>query len=75
MVEFPESIFRVKILSKVEPRNREKSRIAQARLQVIGRELRRIFDTVVQEPVPDEFMDLLTKMDAATKNPPTTVPN
>jgi anti-sigma factor RsiW len=75
MIEFPESIVRVEILSKDEPRNREKSRVARVRQQVIGRELRRIFDAVVREPVPDEFMDLLKKMDAATKNPSTMVSN
>jgi hypothetical protein len=50
-------------LSKENP-NREKARAIRARQRVIGRELRRIFDAVAQEPVPDEFLDLLRKMDA-----------
>lgn len=50
-------------VSKENP-NREKARAIRARQRVIGRELRRIFDAVAQEPVPDEFLDLLRKMDA-----------
>ncbi|HJW40064.1 MAG TPA: NepR family anti-sigma factor [Rhizomicrobium sp.] len=50
-------------MSKENP-NREKARAIRARQRVIGRELRRIFDAVAQEPVPDEFLDLLRKMDA-----------
>ncbi len=54
---------RVRNLSKEETPNREKARAIRARQRVIGRELRRIYDNVAQEPVPDEFMDLLKKMD------------
>jgi Anti-sigma factor NepR len=42
-----------------------KSRAVRARQRAIGRELRRIYDGVVNEPVPDEFLDLLRKMDEA----------
>jgi hypothetical protein len=56
-------------VSKEKSPSNEKTRAARARQQVIGRELRRIFDTVVQEPVPDEFLDLLKKMDAAADDP------
>ncbi|MDE2476238.1 MAG: hypothetical protein KGO48_14395 [Alphaproteobacteria bacterium] len=38
---------------------------ARARQRAIGRELRRMFDEVVQEPVPDDFLELLKKIDAA----------
>jgi hypothetical protein len=51
-------------LSKEQNPNREKARAIRARQRVIGRELRRIYDGVAQEPVPDEFLDLLRKMDA-----------
>ena len=51
-------------LSKDPNPNREKARAIRARQRVIGRELRRIYDGVAQEPVPDEFLDLLRKMDA-----------
>ncbi len=51
-------------LSKEQNPNREKARAIRARQRVIGRELRRIYDGVAQEPVPDEFLDLLKKMDA-----------
>jgi hypothetical protein len=51
-------------LSKEQNPNREKARAVRARQRVIGRELRRIYDGVAQEPVPDEFLELLKKMDA-----------
>lgn len=41
----------------------EKSRNIRARQRAIGRELRRMFDTVAKEPVPDDFLDLLHKID------------
>jgi hypothetical protein len=47
-----------------EPKaDREKNRNTRARQRAIGRELRRIYDDVAREPVPDEFLDLLRKMD------------
>ena len=51
-------------VSKDQNPNREKARAIRARQRVIGRELRRIYDGVAQEPVPDEFLDLLRKIDA-----------
>jgi hypothetical protein len=36
----------------------------RARQKAIGLELKRLYDSVLQEPVPDEFLDLLKKMDA-----------
>jgi len=56
-------------VSKERSPSSEKARAARARQQALGRELRRIFDTVVQEPVPDEFLDLLKKIDAASDDP------
>ena len=41
----------------------EKSRAIRARQRAIGRELRRMYDDVAQEPVPDDFMDLLRQID------------
>ena len=41
----------------------EKARAIRARQRAIGRELRRMYDDVAQEPVPDEFMDLLRQID------------
>ena len=51
-------------LSKEQNPNREKARAVRARQRVIGREIRRMYDGVAQEPIPDDFMDLLRKMDA-----------
>ena len=45
-------------VKKEEP-DREKMIAARARQRAIGRELRRMYDDVVQEPVPDDFLDLL----------------
>jgi hypothetical protein len=50
---------------KREEPDREKSVAARARQRAIGRELRRMYDEIVQEPVPDDFLDLLKKIDAA----------
>ena len=60
---------RVAKLTKEENPNREKARATRARQRVIGRELRRIYDNVAQEPVPDDFMDLLRKMDGQGTDP------
>jgi hypothetical protein len=49
-------------VKKEEPA-REKMIAARARQRAIGRELRRIYDDVVQEPVPDDFLELLKKID------------
>ena len=56
-------------MPKSKNSNPDQARAARARQQVIGRELRRIYDSVVQEPVPDEFLDLLKKMDEQEKEP------
>jgi hypothetical protein len=41
----------------------EKARAIRARQRAIGRELRRMYDDVAQEPVPDDFLDLLRQID------------
>ena len=48
---------------KKEPSERDKIIGARARQRAIGRELRRMYDDVVQEPIPDEFLDILKKID------------
>jgi len=37
---------------------------ARLRQQALGVKLRQLFDDVVNEPVPDEFLDILRKHDA-----------
>jgi len=37
---------------------------ARLRQQAIGAKLRQMFDDVVNEPVPDEFLDILRRADA-----------
>jgi hypothetical protein len=57
--------YRTGTVSKEEDGNGGKSRAVRARQRAIGRELRRMYDGVVSEPVPDEFMDLLRRIDDA----------
>jgi hypothetical protein len=53
-------------VSKTQKSGREKNRAIRTRQRAIGRELRRIFDDVAKEPVPDDFLDLLRKIDDAS---------
>jgi anti-sigma factor NepR-like protein len=46
-----------------EHRKQEKSAGARERQRVIGRELRRMYDEVVQEPIPDDFIGILKQID------------
>ena len=46
--------------SSIEP---EDAADAQSRQRLIGKELRRWYDNIVKEPVPDELMDLLSQID------------
>jgi hypothetical protein len=48
---------------KKEQPDKEKTVAARARQRAIGRELRRMYDDVVQEPVPEDFLELLRKID------------
>ena len=50
-----------------EEKPNEKSRAIRARQQAIGRELRRMYDDVAQEAVPDDFLELLKKIDQVTE--------
>jgi hypothetical protein len=40
---------------------------ARLRQQAIGAKLRHMFDQIVNEPVPDEFLDILRRADDKTK--------
>ena len=40
---------------------------ARLRQRAIGVKLRQMFDEVVNEPVPDEFLDILRRADAGSK--------
>ena len=48
-----------------EEKPSEKARAIRARQRAIGRELRRMYDDVAQEQVPDDFMDILRQLDEA----------
>ena len=50
-------------MRKEQKPDRERARAIKSRQRAIGRELRRVYDNVAQEPVPDEFLDLLRKID------------
>jgi hypothetical protein len=49
-------------VTKEKP-DRAKNRAVKARQRAIGRELRRMYDDVTREKVPDDFLDLLRKID------------
>ena len=51
------------LVRKEQKPDRERARAIKARLRAIGRELRRVYDNVAQEAVPDEFLELLKKID------------
>jgi Anti-sigma factor NepR len=51
------------VVKKDQRPDRERARAIKSRQRAIGRELRRLYDDVAQEPVPDDFLDLLKKMD------------
>jgi urease accessory protein UreF len=52
-----------KSLKTVKAADSEEARTVRARQRAIGRELRRFFDNVVEEPIPEDFRDLLRKID------------
>jgi hypothetical protein len=52
-------------VSKDQNPNREKARAIRARQRAIGRELRRMYDDIAQEAIPDELLDLLKRIDNA----------
>lgn len=47
--------------------DREQVAVAKSRQKAIGRALQRMYDDVVQEPVPDDFTDLLRQIDESAK--------
>jgi hypothetical protein len=51
----------------MEPRRRSDPAVDEARLrqQAIGVKLRQMFDQVVSEPVPQEFIDILKRAESS----------
>ncbi|HEX3810855.1 MAG TPA: NepR family anti-sigma factor [Rhizomicrobium sp.] len=54
-------------MTKEPKTDRDKGRVVRVRQRAIGRELRRMYDDVAREPIPDEFLDLLQKIDDSGK--------
>lgn len=47
-----------------EPKSeRDKHKILRARQRALGRELRRMYDDIAKEPVPEDFVELLRRID------------
>jgi hypothetical protein len=42
---------------------------ARLRQQVLGTKLRQMFDAVVNEPVPDDFIEILRRADSKNSEP------
>jgi len=59
MIDTPDSARR-KSASPADEAGLEEARLRQ---QAIGVKLRHMFDEVVNEPVPDEFLDILRRAD------------
>ena len=59
------SVTNRKMIEQPSPRRRPDTALDEARLrqQAIGIKLRQMFDEVVNEPVPDEFLDILRRAD------------
>ncbi len=55
----------VHLVSEDSP-ERENARAIRARQRAIGRELRRMYDDVAQESVPQDFLELLKKIDESS---------
>lgn len=53
------------MIEQTQQRRRGEATLDEARLrqQAIGVKLRQMFDKVVNEPVPDEFLDILRRAD------------
>lgn len=60
MIDTPNSSSRRKAASSGGEAGLEEARLRQ---QAIGVKLRHMFDEVVNEPVPDEFLDILRRAD------------
>lgn len=52
-------------------RTGEQSKISdiRTRQRAIGRELRRMYDEVAREPIPEDFIELLRQLDAKDSDP------
>jgi len=57
--------WKIDSLAQEENTDRDKARGIRSRQRAIGRELRRMYDNVAKEPVPDDFLELLHKIDGA----------
>jgi hypothetical protein len=55
-------------VTKEQKPDREKNQTIRSRQRAIGRELRRMFEDVAKEPVPEDFIALLHKMDEPEDN-------
>ena len=51
------------------PLQENKNTDIRARQRAIGRELRRMYDEIAQEPIPEDFLELLRQLDAKSENP------
>ena len=58
-------------MSNEKKSDQEKNRAIRIRQRAIGRELRRIYDDVVKEPIPDDFVNLLQNIEDKQTTPET----
>ena len=53
----------IDFVTEKDQTERDKARSVRSRQRALGREIRRMFDGVVKESVPDDFLDLLRRID------------
>lgn len=63
-----------RMTDKTEDSSNEPKRARQARQKRLGDQLRRLYDDVANEPVPDEFLKLLQEADKAEQEDENDVP-
>ncbi|MFC7292684.1 NepR family anti-sigma factor [Hirschia litorea] len=56
-------------MSNQPPQKRTKDLSKHARQRRLGDQLKRLYDDVVQEPIPDEFFKLLEQADEQASSP------
>ena len=59
--------YKASLMSQPQKPDPDTSRSQKVRQKRIGDQLRRLYDDVTQEPVPDEFMQLLEQADKSPK--------
>jgi len=55
-------------VSKDEPSKDEERKLVRKRQEVIGHALQKLYDSVLDEPIPSDLLDLMSKIDEKAKD-------